>query len=571
MGKDVQPAGHSQQRQEYQSPFEPVQPHGVGPYPGVQPHQHRQQGHTAQGGCRQQHAVHIPRSVDQCRQVGNGPQDHRRQQRNHLHQPPRQADHRSQPHTGRSRCAARIQVLRRDGQAEQHHRQVDSLGRCHGRSQSHQQHQLPAGSRLLPQCHAQSHKQEDSAQHPGIGRKAARQLQRHGKQRHTGKQPPQGCRCHSHGRHHQHQVQQQIGHTPVLQHGIEIFAPAASQPDAGRLGPIVGRTLPGIRLTDFGGRIGGTLFQNLGVGLCLVGENADLPGFGGKMRCITGTHQQFTVRGGSLLTAPRAGQLIGCRQVGILVGGHQRRGHLGKTVPQAKPHCRHQHRQRCMEHRQQYRTESGRRQRQCQLFGQNRGPAAGIIGHQLDCQRGIQRGTVCIPGTQRHAVHFPFTGPQTQRAVPGHRIVQVHRQVLGLLGNVGIGGGEFGKGIVKNIEEVACRLHNQLPSFVGDVHHHHTGFVQLPVGAEFQTHPVKCLAGFQMDGLGQSILRQVHNLAVRIVEDFVHRLVAQPLLQIIAHPAAKPPDGDGRQQRRDQGHGHMADARRFRHGIAAFL
>ena len=202
-------------------------------------------GRTARHGCcqgngtaGQANAVHIAGGVKQRPQVGLHPAEPGQRQRQNFDQTARLQPHRPQgkpPGIGRR---PPVQIFAGDQQAEQHHRQIDGLGRPGQRSQRQQQQQLPRRCGPLPQRQTERRIAEHQPQNHGVGGKAARQLQSHGQQRRRGKQPFLPRMGQPHSQRGQQQIDQQVTQPPQCQHGKKAQPQQAGQGNAGHLAQI---------------------------------------------------------------------------------------------------------------------------------------------------------------------------------------------------------------------------------------------------------------------------------------------------------------------------------------------
>ena len=284
-------------------------------------------------------------------------------------------------------------------------------------------------------------------------------------------------------------------------------------------------------------------------GQCLgfVGQNADLTAAGAEVRRIALPHQQTAVFVGGRLAAQAAGQLIGCGQVGVFIGRDERRGDAHKQQSARKADHRHGQRQRGTQAEQQYGGKRCERQQRGQPVCQIGRPAAGVVGHILQCQRGV--GINAVRG-QGQRPHRAGAGPEAERPLPLDDVIDVQTERFRLRRRVGRAEGKAREVVIKNVGVVARRLAQDRAVGITQIDHDHTGAVQLPVGAEPQAAAIERLPRLQRDGLPKPVLGYINDLGIVIVCDFIDRLIADAQLQIIADPAAEQPDRRSGSQRR---------------------
>ena len=198
-------------------------------------------------------------------------------------------------------------------------------------------------------------------------------MQRHRQHGHAGQQPAHPGRGQRRSQRRQRQIKQQVTDAPGAQHCVKIRTARPRQPDAQRLRQIAAAALPCLCLAHHGQcRVGGSgslrlLDDRLGL---LVGEDADVPRSGAKVWRITGAHKQTAVFIGGGLPAPSAGLLIGGGQMGVFIGGGQRRRDPHKGQPAGKTHhCQIEHR-RGTPDTEQHGGKGGRRQQRRQTLRQ---------------------------------------------------------------------------------------------------------------------------------------------------------------------------------------------------------
>ena len=281
--------------------------------------------------------------------------------------------------------------------------------------------------------------------------------------------------------------------------------------------------------------------------LGLVGQNADLAAAGAEVRRIALPHQQTAVFVGGRLAAQAAGHLIGSGQVGVFIRRDERRGDAHKQQSARKADHRHGQRQRGTQAEQQHGGKCCERQQRGQPICQIGRPTAGIVGHILQCQRGV--GINAVRG-QGQRPHRAGAGPEAERPLPLDDVVDVQVERFRLCRRVGRAEGKTREVVVKNVGVVARRLAQDRAVGITQIDHDHTGAVQLPVGAEPQAAAVERLPRLQRDGLPKPVLGYVDDLGIVIVCDFIDRLIADAQLQIIADPAAEQPDRRSGSQRR---------------------
>ena len=159
-----------------------------------------QQHRSGSGGGYQDGGVHIAGRVSHGIQISSQPEAERQHQRSRM-DAAAAGKFFTQEFDGWVPVVG--QVFRRDQQAEQDDRQVDGLAGGGQTAQHDEQDLLPPDSFLAPQAQAKRREAEHQPQHGGIRGKAGRQLQRHGQQRHAGKQPAQAGRGQPNGQRRQ--------------------------------------------------------------------------------------------------------------------------------------------------------------------------------------------------------------------------------------------------------------------------------------------------------------------------------------------------------------------------------
>ena len=125
-------------------------------------------------------------------------------------------------------------------------------------------------------------------------------------------------------------------------------------------------------------------------------------------------------------------------------------------------------------------------------------------------------------------------------------------QYLVLFGRVAAAVRERREAVVEDIQEVSGPLPQQLAVLIVEIHHDHTGFVERTVGAEIQPHAADALPCLERQSLHKSLVRDIYDLAVVIVDDLKLLLITEPELQIIADPTAEQPYRSCGGQRRQQ-------------------
>ena len=184
-----QPAAHAGQRKHPtddgqhngtgQPALEQAQLFGVILYLFIQTARQCQQQDNAHHADGQKHLIRVAGGIDQLTEVGGEPQAARQ----HEHGLP---DQLPGAHARAKRAPDKFRrphkVVRRDDKAEQHHRQVDGLGRADSPAEGDEQDFFPPHSFFGAQPQAERRVAEHHAQHRRIGRETARQLQRHRQQ-----------------------------------------------------------------------------------------------------------------------------------------------------------------------------------------------------------------------------------------------------------------------------------------------------------------------------------------------------------------------------------------------------
>ena len=125
-------------------------------------------------------------------------------------------------------------------------------------------------------------------------------------------------------------------------------------------------------------------------------------------------------------------------------------------------------------------------------------------------------------------------------------------QHLVLFGRVAAAVRERREAVVEDIQEVPGPLPQQLAGLIVEIHHDHAAFIERIVGAEIQPHAADALPCLERQGLHKSLIRDIYDLAVVIVDDLKLLLIAEPELQLIADPAAEQPYRSCGGQRRQQ-------------------
>ena len=123
-------------------------------------------------------------------------------------------------------------------------------------------------------------------------------------------------------------------------------------------------------------------------------------------------------------------------------------------------------------------------------------------------------------------------------------------QHLVLFGRVAAAVSERREAVVEDIQEVPGPLPQQLAVLIVEIHHNHAAFIERIVGAEIQPHAADALPCLERKGLHKTLVRDIYDLAVVIVDDLKLLLITEPELQIIADPAAEQPDRRSGSQRR---------------------
>ena len=109
--------------------------------------------------------VHIAGRVGKLAQIGGNPQAGCQHQHSPLNVPPVLN---AQPEGALDRAAAAVQIFHRDDKAEQHHRQIDGLGRANQPTQRDQKQLFPPDGLLAAQPQAERRVAENCSQYRGI-------------------------------------------------------------------------------------------------------------------------------------------------------------------------------------------------------------------------------------------------------------------------------------------------------------------------------------------------------------------------------------------------------------------
>ena len=278
------------------------------------------------------------------------------------------------------------------------------------------------------------------------------------------------------------------------------------------------RRLAKIQPGDAAGHVGmdaGGGVRDAGAGLQqmlahrLVGKNADIAGLVQEIGRVAGAHDHTAVRRGDGLAQQAARVLVRHRQVGVLVRERPAPGVTSaKTPPSKSPAAATASTGRAVRPNSSQNTAAtAAKIRMPGTTSILPRPAAGIVYHILDGQRGVQRAALL---RKLHRAHLAVAGPKPQRHVHVHAAEAAHMQAqfqrFVLRGGVGLLKDHRLEGIVPQ-QPGPQRTGGQAGAVAAvQVRRQPAGGKGMVVVGHIQPHAVQRLPGLELDGLGQPLL-----------------------------------------------------------------